>query len=258
MEARGGMSKQGGSVETGLRTEAPHGLSLQQRVYLWLAGIFVTSLLVADITGAKFFHFGEVPLLGYSVALEHSVGMFAFPVTFLLTDLVNEYYGSKGARRITFLGLGMAAYAFVLIYLARLAPPAPAGRTFVEEEHFQSVFAMSNRLYVASLTAHLVGQMSDIGMFWVFKKLTKGRMLWLRATGSTVVSQALDSLTISFVLGYGTALASGEKATTGFILETAAKGYGLKFAIAVGITPLIYVGHGVMKKWFGLRPVRLG
>lgn len=252
------MANDGGRTESGLRTQSPHGLSLQQRVYLWLAGLFVTSLLVADITGSKFFHFGEVGLFGRTMALEHSVGMFAFPVTFLLTDLVNEYYGSKGARRITFLGLGMAAYAFLLIYAARVAPPAAPGRTFIAEESFDAVFAMSNRLYVASLTAFLLGQMTDIGMFWVFKKLTKGRMLWLRATGSTVVSQAIDSLTISFVLGYGTVLASGETATTGFILETAAKGYGLKVAIAVAITPLIYVGHGVMHRFFGLRPVRLG
>src|SRR5688572_16237591 len=87
-------------------THTPYVMSFQQRLYLWLAGIFITSLIVANLIGAKFFYFGSVSLFGFELRIEHSVGMFAFPVTFLLTDLLNEYYGRKGARRVTFLGLG--------------------------------------------------------------------------------------------------------------------------------------------------------
>ncbi len=233
----------------------PDEMSVRQRLYLWLCGIFITSLIIADITGSKFFHFGTINIFGREIAIEHSVGMFCFPITFLLTDLLNEYYGKKGARRATWLALSMAAFAFVLIYLARAAPAAPPGRTFIAEEKFDAVFAMSQRLYIASLAAFLVGQMCDIFVFTALKVVTRGRMLWLRATGSTVISQALDSLTVSFVLGFGTTLADGSRATLPFILETAAKGYALKFVIAVGITPLIYLGHGLMHRVFGLKPL---
>lgn len=233
----------------------PYTMSVQQRLYLWLAGIFVTSLIIADLTGSKFFSFGSVGLFGYTLRIEHSVGMFAFPITFLLTDLLNEYYGKKAARRVTFLGLAMAAFAFGLIYLARSAPPAPPGRTFIDESMFDAVLGMSQRLYIASLSAFLIGQLTDIWVFHLLKRLTRGRMLWLRATGSTVVSQAIDSLVISFVLGYGSKLADGSDATMAFILETAAKGYALKFVIAISITPLIYAGHAVMHRVLGLAPL---
>jgi len=233
----------------------PYTMSVQQRLYLWLSGVFVTSLIVADLTGSKFFSFGSVSALGYTLRIEHSVGMFAFPITFLLTDLLNEYYGKKAARRITFLGLGMAAFSFALIYLARIAPPAPAGRSFIDEDKFDAVLGMSQRLYIASLSAYLVGQLTDIWVFHLLKRITGGRQLWLRATGSTIVSQAIDSLVISFVLGFGSKLADGSDATVAFMLETAAKGYALKFIIAVLITPLIYAGHALMHRFFGLVPL---
>ncbi len=234
----------------------PYVMSVQQRLYLWLAGIFVTSLLVANLIGAKFFSFGSVDVLGLELHLEHSVGMFAFPVTFLLTDLLNEYYGKKGARRVTFLGLGTSVFALVLIQAAIHAPSAPPARTFVDPEVFRKVFGTGAVMIVASLTAYMLGQMTDIWVFHLLKKVTRGRLLWLRATGSTVVSQAIDSLAISLVLGYGSMLASGAPASLPFMLETAAKGYTLKFVIAVAITPLIYVGHGVFERVFGLRPLR--
>jgi uncharacterized integral membrane protein (TIGR00697 family) len=231
----------------------PYVMSVQQKLYLWVSGFFVTALIIANLVGAKFFHFGSVHLFGFELRIEHSVGMFAFPFTFLLTDLLNEYYGTKGARRVTFVGLGTSVFALGLISLARIAPAAPEGRTFVREEAFQAVFATGGIMIVASLTAYVLGQLTDIWVFHLLKKVTSGRLLWLRATGSTVVSQAIDSLTISLVLGYGSMLADGTKASLPFMLETAAKGYALKFAIALAITPLIYVGHGVMERVFGLR-----
>ncbi|MBL0920818.1 MAG: queuosine precursor transporter [Phycisphaerales bacterium] len=223
-------------------------------VYLWLAGVFVTSLLVANLVGSKFFWFGDLPVLGRSIPIEHSVGMFAFPVTFLLTDLVNEYYGKKGARRITWLGLGMSLYVYAMLWLAREAPPAPPGRTYIDEQMFDAVFGASRWLIVASLTAYTAGQLCDIFLFGVIRRLTGGRMIWLRATGSTVVSQFVDSLVISFVLMSVQPLADGSRASFAFMLETAVKGYVLKAAVAVAVTPLIYLGHAILKGWLGLRP----
>lgn len=231
-------------------------LSLRARLYLWLAGFFVTSLIIANIIGSKFFYFGDVFTIGsWTLRIEHSIGMLPFPITFLLTDLLNEYYGKRGARRVTYLGLALSAYAFGLIWLARAVPEAPPGRTFVDEGMFDTVLGTSGVMIIASLAAYTVGQLCDIAVFGLIKRLTGGRMLWLRATGSTVVSQFLDSLTISFVLLYFAPLASGEQASFGFALETAAKGYALKFVIAIAMTPLIYLGHGLLSRVFGLTPV---
>ncbi|MCC6669856.1 MAG: queuosine precursor transporter [Planctomycetes bacterium] len=230
-------------------------LDRPQRVYVWLTGLFVTALLVANLTGPKFFHFGAVGVAGWTLRLEHSVGMFSFPITFLLTDIVNDYFGAKGARRMTLIGMVMAALTAGLLWLARAAPAAPADRTYVPEEMFQQVFGQSSLLFVASLCAYVLGQFCDIFVFGVFKRWSGGRMLWLRATGSTVLSQMVDSLTISFLLGYGSLLASGTGASLGFILETAAKGYALKFLIAIAITPLLYLGHGFVRRVLGLQPL---
>jgi len=238
------------------RADAPSStMSVPQKLYSWLAAFFVTALITANLIGAKFFYFGDVSILGLDLRIEHSVGMFAFPITFLLTDLLNEYYGKRAARRVTYIGLATSSFAFLLIYLARVAPPAPADRTFVVEQTFQDVFKVGNVMIVASLAAYMLGQLTDIWVFHIFKRITGGRLLWLRATGSTVVSQGVDSLTISLVLGYGSALATGERASLEFILVTAAKGYILKFVIAVCITPLIYAGHAVMHRVLGLQPL---
>jgi uncharacterized integral membrane protein (TIGR00697 family) len=227
----------------------PYALNRQQTVYLWLAGVFVASLLVADIVGIKLFKLG---------AVEHTCGMLTFPVTFLLTDLLNEYYGKRGARRVTWLGLAMGLYVFIVLNVAQAMPYLPADFN-VKPEHFDAVFGSAKIMYVASLCAYLVGQMSDIAMFAFLKRITGGRLVWLRATGSTVVSQMIDSFIVSwlaFKVG-PELLGDGSRPTPSFaqILNIAATGYTLKFFIAIGITPLVYLGRAVMQRWFGLVPL---
>lgn len=230
----------------------PPDMDVRTRLYMWLAGIFVTSLLVADITGSKFFHIHLFTVGGFDF-VTHSCGMLSFPITFLLTDLINEYYGKKGARRITYLGLAMAGLAFTLIYAARKMPVA--AESPLPDDVFNQVFAMSNRLYIASLTAYLVGQLADIWLFGVIKKLTRGKMVWLRATGSTVVSQAIDSFLVTFILFYGNPKADGSVEPFPSILKIAATGYILKFLIAIVLTPAIYAGRRFIRVRFGMMPV---
>ncbi len=233
----------------------PYRMNAQQLLYLWLAGIFVTCLLVANIVGSKFFHFGTVSILGWEIHAEHSVGMFSFPVTFLMTDLLNEYYGKRGARRVTYLGLAMSAVAFGFLSLAVHAPPAPPGRTFADESAFDAILGASGRMIIASMIAYTIGQLADISLFGVLKRMTGGRLVWLRATGSTVLSQALDSLAIMSVLYFFQRLADGQRPDLAFTLSAALKGYLIKFSIAVLITPLIYVGRAIVGTVFGLRPI---
>jgi uncharacterized integral membrane protein (TIGR00697 family) len=234
---------------------APHSMSRPQLVYLWLTAVFVTALLVANIVGSKFFHFGTVAIGPLEVHVEHSVGMFAFPVTFLLTDLLNEYYGKRGARRATYVGLAMSLLAFALIRLGVHAPPAPPGRTFVDEAMFDTVLGASGTMILASMVAYLVGQLTDITAFGIMKRLTGGRMVWFRATGSTVLSQFVDSLCIMSVLYYFQTRADGTPPDLAFTLTAALKGYLIKFSIAVLITPFIYLGRAVMRQWLGLVPL---
>ena len=242
----------------------PYVMSVQQKLFLWLTAFFVSSLLIADIVGIKLF---RIPL-GFSVplpfsdkpitAIEHTCGMLTFPVTFLLTDLLNEYYGKKGARRVTYIGLAMAIFVFVIINIAQAMPYLPADFN-VKPEHFDAVFGSAKIMYMASVSAYLVGQLSDIWVFHLLKGLTHGRMLWLRATGSTIVSQMLDSFVVSYLafsLGRRVfADPASPPAPLIDVFKIAATGYTLKFVIAVAITPLIYAGHGIMHRWFGLTPL---
>jgi queuosine precursor transporter len=209
----------------------------KQRLFVYLTGIFVAALLVSDLIGGKFFRVG---------GLDFSVGMIPFPLTFLLTDIVNEFYGTEGARRLTYVGLCTALFVFAVINLAIVLPTSPESP--LAGDVFKSVIGSSVRLYIASLTAYLVGQLLDISIFFLVRRVTGERFLWLRSTGSTVVSQAIDSLTVGFVFLWGTK-------SVGFILRTARNGYLVKLVLAVGLTPVIYLGHGILHRYLHVREV---
>jgi len=212
-------------------------LSRKQRFFVYLTALFVAALIVSDLIGGKYFRV---------CGLDFSVGMIPFPLTFLLTDIVNEFYGTEGARRITFVGLGVAVFVFIVINIAIILPTSPESP--MAGEQFKNIFGWSTRLYVASLTAYLVGQLLDISIFFLLRRITGERLLWLRSTGSTVVSQLVDSLVVSFVF------LSGAK-PIGFILRTARNGYLVKLALAIGLTPVIYLGHGLLHRHFHVTEV---
>lgn len=236
----------------------PHALTRPQKVYLWLCSFSLASLLIADIVGIKLFH---IPLpfkvLGYD-AIEHTCGMLTFPVTFVLTDLVNEYFGKKAARRLTYIGVAMGAFVFVVVNIAQAMPYLDKPYN-VSKESFDAIFGSAKVMYVASLAAYLCGQLADISLFGLIKRLTGERYVWLRATGSTVVSQFLDSFVVSYLafsLGRQIFPSAGNTpAPLADIPGIAVTGYTLKFVIAIGMTPVIYAGRWVLRKWFGLVPM---
>jgi uncharacterized integral membrane protein (TIGR00697 family) len=201
----------------------------KHHLYLWLAGFFVTALLVGDIIGGRFFR-----VAGFDL----SAGMLFFPLTFVLTDVVNEFYGPVGAKRITYLGLGMAGFTFLMINVVLRLPPSRIG---TPPDAVATVLGPSMRLYFASLTAYLIGQLCDITIFGLFRRLTGHRMIWLRATGSTLISQAIDTVVINFVFLSG-------KESVHSILLIIRNSYLLKIAFAVGLTPLIYAAHGLFSR----------
>lgn len=212
-------------------------------LYVWLAAFFSACLIMADIVGVKGFELGSV---------QHTCGMLTFPLTFLITDLVNEYYGKRAARRLTYIALAMALFAFGVMNVSMAMPHAPWG---VQRPEFDAVFGSARVMYVASLVAYLVGQLLDVHVFAWVKRLTQGRFIWLRAAGSTVISQLFDSLIVSALYKKGLELTTGVEASVGDILGMAATGYVLKFVLAVGVTPLMYAGRAVMKNTFGLSPL---
>lgn len=229
-------------------------VDVRGRVLIWLTGGFVTCLLIANLTGSKFFHLPLFTLPNGFEFVHHSVGMISFPVVFLLTDLVNEYYGAKETRRMTWLAAGMSLLASGIVYLARVIPVD--ANSPIPQPAFDAVFGQSNRLLIASLAAFLLGQFCDIWVFGRLKRATRGRMVWLRATGSTVISQMLDSFVVTAVLFWGTVRPEdGQVWSLGQILVIAATGYVLKFLLALALTPLVYLGRWFVRARFGLQPL---
>lgn len=223
-------------------------LTVQQKLLLFLTAIFCTCLTVGDLIGGKLVS-GDV----FGFPFTTTVGMIPFPVTFLLTDVLNEFYGKKTARFVTWVAFFMALVAFSLVYVAAAVPIADLTKQpnwqGVHEEAFQNVFVGSLRMIGASLTAYLVSQFVDIFVFNALKHHTQGRMLWLRATGSTAVSQVVDTVTITIVAWWGLLSAT----EMGHVIISA---YGLKLLIAVGLTPLIYLSHGFIERTLGIAPAR--
>lgn len=233
----------------------PHALSRAQLIYLWLAAVNVTALLLANIVGVKLFRFNADFGFG-PFGIEHTVGMLPFPITFLLTDLLNEYYGRRATRRVAYIAFAMAALAWALLWIARRFPTLEGIPGTATEESFEIIFGASSLMYLASIAAFLVGSLLDISIFGLFKRATGGRFVWLRATGSTVISQLFDSLIITFLFfQFFPLLLGGEAPTIGWTLKTALTGYVLKFVIAVVLTPLIYAGRALLRDVAGLRPL---
>lgn len=234
---------------------AAFALDVRTRLYLWMSAVFVTCLLLANILGVKLFRF-DLTLGGTLIPVEHTVGMLTFPITFLLTDLLNEYYGKKAARRVTYIGFAMGLLAFALVYVARITPTLEGIPGTANHAAFENIFGAAALMYLASMVAFLSGSLLDIFLFGVFKRMTRGRMVWFRATGSTVVSQLFDSFVITFVFFQVLQrLTGGEPAPMSFVVKTALTGYILKFVIAVVLTPAIYAGRWAIRRFCGMQPM---
>jgi uncharacterized integral membrane protein (TIGR00697 family) len=208
-------------------------LQRRDRVYVLLTALFVAALIAGDFIGGKFFSFA-----GYTL----SAGIIPFPLTFVLTDVVNEFYGKAGAKRLTYVGLAAAVFVWGVINLALALPTVKDSP--ISDQVFRSAFGTSARLYLASLSAYVIGQLLDISIFGILRRATGHRRLWLRSTGSTVLSQAIDSLSVSFVFLVGARPLS-------FIVTNAANNYVGKLVMAVLLTPLIYAGHAAIHRYLG-------
>ncbi len=203
-------------------------------VYVILAGIFITNAVVAELIGGKLINVFGVPM---------SVGILPWPIVFVSTDLINEYFGEKGVRKLSLITASLIAYAFVILFIA-IRIPAMHGDKLVTDGQFNAVFGQSMWIIVGSITAFMVSQLIDVSIFHFVKNKTGDKMIWLRSTGSTVISQLFDSF---IVLGIAFWLTG--KMTTEIFLASAITGYFVKMIIAIVLTPLIYLGHSLIEKY---------
>jgi hypothetical protein len=222
-------------------------LSRPQKLYVVCAAIFITALVVAEATASKFFTAFDLPftirILGQQfTTVVMTAGVIAFPVTFIVTDLMNEYFGRRGIAFVTVLGMLMILFEFAILQVAMAVPTAP--NSPVSGEAFHMVFGATGRVIFGSLVAYLIGQLADITLFHWLRRLTEGRHLWLRATGSTFGSQFLDTF-IVLLVAFAGQLSFQE------ILAITVFNYLYKFLIAIGITPVIYAMHWMMDLYLG-------
>lgn len=219
-------------------------LDARQKLYLYLCGVFLTALLIGDTIGSKLFTL-DIPLGVTTLHATLSVGAIWFPITFLLTDVINEFYGSQGARFVTFLGFWMALFAFAVIFAARKIPAAPFSQ--ISQDTFDNVFGNANRIFFASLVAYLVGQLVDISVFQLAKRMTQSKHIWLRSTGSTLISQLIDTILVTYIAFWGK-----PKMTPDVLRGMALTSYAVKVMLAIGLTPVIYAMHGFIHRRIGL------
>ena len=203
-------------------------------IFIILAGIFITNAIVAELIGGKLISIGPFVM---------SMGIVPWPIVFITTDLINEYFGEKGVRKLSIITAFLIGYAFIIIFIAVLIPAAK-GISPVSDEQFLAVFGQSMWIIVGSIIAFLVSQFIDVSLFHYLKSKTGSKMIWLRSTGSTVVSQFFDSF---IVLGIAFWLPGKINFLT--FITSAFTGYFFKLILAIVLTPAIYIGHHLIDKY---------
>lgn len=236
----------------------------KQNLYIVLCGVFLTNAIVAEIIGAKIFSVegflglppAQISLLGYKLDFNMSVGVLNWPFVFVTSDIINEYFGTKGVRKISYLTAALIAYSFFLIYLATILTPAnfwldlnahdSKGNSININEGFSMIFRQGLGLIIGSISAFLFGQVLDAMVFQRLRKITNNKMIWLRATGSTLVSQLIDSFVVVYVAFY---LFGNWKIEQVFAVGSV--NYIYKFFIAIAMTPIIYLVHYLIDLYLG-------
>lgn len=230
------------------------------KLFLSFAAFFVANALIAECIGGKLFSLekllGVAPasftLFGQTnLSFTLTCGVLLWPLEFIMTDIVNEFYGPKAVKRISYTAVALISYAFIMFYVAIHVPGADFWKTSGVDngipdmqDAFNGVFGQGMRIIVGSLVAFLVSQLVDVAVFHRIKRATGEKYIWLRATGSTLVSQLIDSYIVLFIAFSG--VFSWQQ-----ILAIGIMNYMYKFTMAVLLTPLIYVAEKWIEKYLG-------
>jgi queuosine precursor transporter len=220
---------------------------LAKKIYLYLAGLFITSLVVSNLIFQKFFYWKplEISIFGNQL-FELSVGILPYPITFLITDLISEIYGKKKANQVVIAGIFASFFSMGILWMANVVPAIE--NSPVDDATFQKVFALSPVAVLASMMAYLSAQFVDIRFYHFWKKLTQGRMLWLRNNFSTFSSQLIDTVAVISLLCLFGVLEWN--LFWGLVLS----GFLFKIIIAALDTPFLYFFVYLFRKKFDLQP----
>ena len=210
-------------------------MAFKDSLFLILTGIFISALVTCNLIFLKFFTWSPFGLYTF----ELSVGILPYPVTFLVTDIVSELYGKKRADQVVLTGFVASLFMMGIVLLADAVPQATGSP--VSSKTFSEVFGLSKVAVFASMTAYLTAQFIDIRLFHLWKRLTRGKHLWLRNNGSTIFSQLVDTLTVLSLLCLTDAL---EWSQFPGLLEN---GVIFKVLVALVDTPLFYLSVALLK-----------
>lgn len=234
----------------------------QVKLLLVLASFFVANALIAECIGGKLFSLEailgippfDISLFGQTgLSYVLTCGVLLWPLEFVMTDVVNEYYGAKIVKRISYIAIALIAYAFVMFYMSMGAPSAEFWVLSNVEKGipnmdvaYNAVFGQGMFIILGSIVAFLISQIVDVYVFQYIKRKTGQKMVWLRATGSTVVSQFVDSFIVLFI-----AFKIGNDWSWQQVLAICLMNYSYKFVMAIVLTPLIYGLEKGIDKYLG-------
>ncbi|TRX52438.1 queuosine precursor transporter [Fulvivirga sp. M361] len=238
-------------------------------LFIILSGIFLTNALLAELVGIKIFSLeaslgfapAQIPMLGdWVLDFNLTAGVVLWPAVFITTDIINEYFGKEGVKKITFLTIFFIIFAFIIIAAVTWLEPAQFwldinkedenGNPFNMDYAFNKVFLQGAKIIIGSLAAFLTGQLLDVFVFHKLRKITGSRLLWLRATGSTLVSQLVDSFVVLSVAFY---FLQPEETrwTITQVISVGTINYIYKFFIALALTPTLYFAHYLIDRYLG-------
>lgn len=218
---------------------------LAAKIYLYLAALFITSLVVSNLIFQKFFYWYPFDGTVFGSRLfELSVGILPYPITFLITDLISEIYGKRAANRVVTAGIFASFFSMGILLVSDIVPAMESSP--IDDATFTKVFSLSPLAVLASMIAYLLAQFVDIRIYHFWKKLTKGKMLWLRNNFSTFASQFLDTFSVILLLSIFGILPWD--LFYGLVLS----GFIFKVLVAALDTPLLYLFVWMFRKKFGL------
>lgn len=239
------------------------------RLFIILSGVFLTNALIAEFIGVKIFSLEEtlgfdpvqLHFFGSTYSFNLTCGVLLWPVVFVMTDIINEYYGKKGVRFLSWMTICLIAFGFLMVFGA--IQTAPNGWWLTSKKEmgienmgtaFNSVYGQGLGIIIASMTAFMVAQLVDVFIFHRIKKATGEKKIWLRATGSTVVSQLIDSfmvLIIAFYFYPKLVKGQGEPWPFDQLIAICIVNYIYKFIVAILMTPVIYLVHNRIERYLG-------
>jgi queuosine precursor transporter len=239
------------------------------KLFIILAGFFIANTIIAELMGIKIFSLEDsmhvkranINLFGSPFSFHLTAGVLLWPIVFVMTDIINEYYGKKGVKFLSYLTSGLIIYGFIMLNFAMNLSPSEfmnLGGDFTDAQKANSaygaVFGQGLWIIVGSLVAFLVGQVLDAFVFHKIKTITGEKSIWLRATGSTLVSQLIDSYIVIFIAFYAGPAISGQvdkQWPLHQILVTGTGNYIYKFVIAIAMIPVLYGVHILIEKYLG-------